>query len=588
MDKVSRQESMEMSARDLTVESACNAPSTIKVKNIAAPSSVRKKLGAFYTPESLSRVLTDWAIRSQSDTILEPSFGGCGFLEAARRRLNELGCESPKKQIFGCDIDDKAFNFLADVLGQPVDMDQFLLKDFLQLRAGREWPFLFSATVGNPPYIPYQAIPEANRKEYFERWGSIGAGIGKRASLWAHFLAHAVSFVAPGGRMAWVLPGAFLQADYAVEVRQFLAKSFGDVLCVLMRQRFFKEVGTEEETVLLLARDRHESTNLCDIQFVDASSVSEFSRIVELWESGERVGRTLNARPSYLAVSDNVITAFENVRARSDCHLLGAYLKTSIGLVTGANSFFVLNGSSLLAHDIPIDSATPILAKMLAAPGLSFSGCEHAAYVAAGGNGYLIHSKTFPDKGTPLQLYLDSFPEKQRNEISTFKKRSIWHAPDDGKIPDAFFSVMNHDGPRLVLNEAQINCTNTIYRAFFHQQLDSRTKKLLALSVFTSFSQLSAEFVGRRYGSGVLKHEPRDAEKIAVILPNNVTEQDVDAAFLRVDVLLRNGKIEDAYDSADSFVLHKLLGGKALSTTFKAALFEVRKLRRDARQHVSA
>ena len=44
----------------------------------------RRILGAYYTPERLSQLLTDWAIRHVDDTVLEPSFGGCGFLATAR------------------------------------------------------------------------------------------------------------------------------------------------------------------------------------------------------------------------------------------------------------------------------------------------------------------------------------------------------------------------------------------------------------------------------------------------------------------------------------------------------------------------
>ncbi len=228
----------------------------IPVKNLALPISERKRLGAFYTPESLSCVLTDWAVRKATDKILEPSFGRCGFLAAARRRLQALGCRDPKRQIFGCDVDKSAFGFLADVLGPPVDAHNFRQEDFLDLKAGFHWSDLFNATVGNPPYIPYQAIREGRRIELAQRAAVMGVPVGGRASLWAHFLIHAVSFVAPGGRMAWVLPGSFLQADYAVSVRDYLSRSFENVLCVLMHQRFFKEEGTEEETVILLARDK--------------------------------------------------------------------------------------------------------------------------------------------------------------------------------------------------------------------------------------------------------------------------------------------------------------------------------------------
>lgn len=558
----------------------------IPVKRFAIPNSERKRLGAFYTPESLSRILTDWAVRTPNDRVLEPSFGRCGFLAAARRRLEELGCKVPKSQIFGCDVDSGAFHFLVEVLGLPIDTEKFRQDDFLELQPEIHWPHLFEATVGNPPYIPYQAIPEQRRYELARRGVEKSVPVGGRASLWAYFLIHAVSFVAPGGRMAWVLPGAFLQADYAVAVRQFLGRAFEEVFCVLMHQRFFKQEGTEEETVVLLAKGRHDPRarcSPCEISFADASTIDELSKLIERWEGKQWSGRILDARPSYLATENAVIRMFESVRFQSDCHILGLFLKANIGLVTGANAFFVLSEENRQRLSLDKKDTVPVLSKFHAARGLSFTTDDHSAYLEAGGCGHLVQAKTLPPEGTPLRQYLDTFTEEERAKVKTFKKRSIWHAPDDAKIPDAFLSVMNHNGPRLVLNEARMNCTNTIHRVFFVKPLDDTTKKLLVISLLTSFSQLSAEFVGRRYGSGVLKHEPREAEKISVLLPRTIEAEIVDTAFKEIDDLLRAGNSQEARVYADRLVLHNLLDGEILSSTFNSALSTIRELRRSTR-----
>src|SRR5690349_21081750 len=45
--------------------------------------ALRKARGAFFTPEPLARYITDWAVRSTSDRVLEPSCGEAAFLLAA-------------------------------------------------------------------------------------------------------------------------------------------------------------------------------------------------------------------------------------------------------------------------------------------------------------------------------------------------------------------------------------------------------------------------------------------------------------------------------------------------------------------------
>jgi len=498
-----------------------------------------------------------------------------------------LGCATPKSQIFGCDVDAAAFTFLAETLGQPINTKQFLQKDFLDVKIGEDWTHLFSCSIGNPPYIPFQALPEKRRLELIQRCKEEGIKVSSRASLWAHFLLHATNFVAPGGRMAWVLPGAFLQADYAIGIREYLSRSFDGVLCVLMHQRFFKNEGTEEETVILLTRGRRALGSPADVQFAEARSLDELSEQIRSWTNGESTGRPLSARPAYLATNDAIVSQFKTLESTLQCHALGDLVLANIGLVTGANQFFVLSNEDKARYRLREADTVRVLGKFKATKGLRFTVDDHDSYLETGACGHLVHSKKLPRKNSPLRRYLDSFSEEDRNKIGTFKKRSVWHATNDENIPDAFLPVMNHDGPRLVLNQARINCTNTLHRAFFRKHVTEKQQKLIAISLLTSFSQLSAEFVGRRYGSGVLKHEPREIEKIAILLPE-LNDDTVNQHFDAIDKLLRDKDTEAAMKKADELILGTFNDWEALSAAFSAALEAARMLRRPARDMTGA
>ncbi|MGH3622791.1 MAG: N-6 DNA methylase, partial [Sciscionella sp.] len=62
-------------------------PTPSAALNIA---ELRKARGAFFTPEPIARYITNWAVRSTSDRVLEPSCGEASFLLAAVDRLAEL------------------------------------------------------------------------------------------------------------------------------------------------------------------------------------------------------------------------------------------------------------------------------------------------------------------------------------------------------------------------------------------------------------------------------------------------------------------------------------------------------------------
>lgn len=545
----------------------------------------RRKIGAFYTPDALSRILADWAIREPADTVLEPSFGGCGFLEAASKRLAQLGASSPIKSIFGCDIDPVAFGHLAEVFEAPVDLAHFIQTDFLHCDQPPGWPDRFTTVLANPPYIPHQRIGRERQRQITKRsWGV--EGVGGRASLWAYFLAHSVSMLGVGGRMAWVLPGAALQADYAASIRKYLAAHFSRCAAFVVRERLFLDEGADEETVILLAEGHQPVAADGAIELGEAQTLGELKELISRWSAGEWQGNVSGVCPATLSLDKTLLGHFEELAGHPSCRTFGEVAKVQIGIVTGANPFFVLPRPELMAAGLSESDCTPVLAKFRQAPGLAFTLADHTAALAKGERALLVDTRA--QTNSRIEAHLAKFPEEQRREVGTFKKRALWHQPCDGKFPDAFLPVMHHHGPRLVLNELGCNSTNTVHRVFFGEGVNDRSRRLLAISLLTTFSQVSAELMGRRYGSGVLKHEPRDAERIRVLMPD-LAEREIDGAYATIDAQLRAGRPQEAALTADRVILTRCAEGSGLRNLSKmrAALVAMRARRRPNRLAVS-
>jgi hypothetical protein len=382
--------------------------------------------------------------------------------------------------------------------------------------------------------------------------------------------------------MAWVLPGAFLQADYARPIRAFLADSFSRVAAIVIRERIFLDAGADEETVILLA-DGYKAPPSGHIELGQVETLDALKQLIADWDAREWAGNKSNVRPAALNLSPAEGDILNRLECLPDCVSLGDVASIQIGLVTGANDFFVLGKDGLEKAGLLEEDCTPILAKFLAAPGVSFSLTDHLSFLKGGGKGYLVDSNG-QCGNERIQAYLETFPLGRRTETSTFKKRKIWSKPDDGRVPDAFFPVMHHWGPRLVLNPYGFTNTNTIHRVYFSEAVDNVSRKLIAISLLTSFSQLSAELVGRRYGSGVLKHEPREAEKIRILLPK-LGPAAIEKAFNAIDRDLRAGDRERAMRRADQLVFASIKGDdqEAVSSALSKALDHIRQNRRPRR-----
>jgi hypothetical protein len=174
-------------------------------------SSVRKQLGAWYTPPDLVETVVESVVtsefvgrRSRPLAVLDPSCGDGRFLAATRRRLDALGATSV---LTGCDIDAGAIAAAGAALPSPAELFE---ADALSVT----WPSRrFDLVIGNPPFLSQLATATT-------RGGTSRRGGGPYADAAAEFLALAGELVEPdGGRVALVLPQSMLGSRDAEDIR---------------------------------------------------------------------------------------------------------------------------------------------------------------------------------------------------------------------------------------------------------------------------------------------------------------------------------------------------------------------------------
>jgi len=517
----------------------------------------KKDLGAFYTHQGLTDLICAWSVQAPDATVLEPSFGGCGFLRSTHDRLTKIGSSSSVNQIFGCDIDTNAFLLLADVFEQPVDLTRYHEGDFLDQQFPSSWPKAFDAVVGNPPYLPYRKIDVIRRETVLSQLNNLGLNLDRRASLWAYFVALSVPYTATGGRAAWVLPSSFLYANFSNGLRKFVAENFEDVRAFELKERQFLLEGTEEKTVVLLCKGKLEyrQGHVCsDIPLDQCAGVKDLQAAIQKWDEGRAKSVSHCGTSVFDSLSERPKHMVARLRANPVCKPLGDFLRVRIGLVTGNNAFFLLSDDEREALNLDPSELQSVLPRFQFAQGMQFSQLDHSKLLENGGKGYLVSEDDLDESSDSIKAYLARYPQSEIDKCSTFKKRPIWCRTDDEAVPDAFFPVMQHNGPRLVLNQSGINCTNSVHRVYFKPALTKIQQKMVALSLLSTFSQISAEACGRSYGSGALKHEPREAEKIEVLMPE-LHPKTVSAAFTRVDRMLRDGNLEEVRQFVDQLIL---------------------------------
>lgn len=544
----------------------------------------KKQFGVFYTPPSISRILCDWAISEPSEKILEPSFGGCGFLEASRDRLIELGSMNPNRQLFGCDVDRDAFHYLAKKIGSVDILGRFALSDFLKLTPEHFSTSEFDVVIGNPPYVSIHNMSEAQKKAASLAMENGGFSVSTKASLWAYFLMHSMQFLKTGGRMAWVLPGSFLHTDYAIAIRSTLSLSFNRILAISLGERMFESEGTDEHTVLLLCEEFKQgpAKNGIELDYADQKSSLKIS--VQKWGNGVSSPNTFDGKFGLAMMTPEISDFYKTISETKTVVKFGDIAKILIGIVTGDNKYFVINKEDIKKHRLASSCLRFILAKFGMSSGLSFKNDDITKLSKDNARCMLLDTSRMRKTSRALLDYLSTYPEEKKLTNRTFKKRSLWHRPDYGSLPDAFFPYMHHYGPRLVLNDAKVTSTNTIHRVYF-KSIPEYKKKLAAISMLTTFSQVSAEIEGRCYGSGVLKHEPSEVKQILMMMPDDIGAKEVNRIYAQIDQLLRANKLDEARIMADQFILNKPIEqyGPKLLNVLNNALLDLRAKRHKTR-----
>ena len=509
----------------------------------------RKHRGAYFTPQPIATFLSEWAIRLPTDAIFEPSCGEAVFLTAAATRLRALGAGSiAADQLQGTDIDSTSVDTATEMLRSRGVTGQLAVGDFFDAVPRRK----FDAVIGNPPYVRYQAFAGAARAKGLDAALAQGVRLTALTSSWAPFVVHAASFLDSEGRLALVLPAELLAVNYAAPIRRFLMQRFARVRLILFEERVFP--GVLEEVVLLLAEGRgptancelHQARNLGALNAPDWKTWAP-DDVEAPWVAG--------------LVPDQAASLYADLTGSDNFSTLSDWGDTYLGMVTGNNRYFSLAAARIKEIGLGLDDLmkiSPPGSRHLR--GLSFTSNAWGQMVRTGARGYLFD----PDPAEPSDVASRYIVAGEAADVNTAYKcrvRSPWWRVPRVAVPDAFFTYMNHDAPRIVANRARVSFLNSVHGVVFKEGCRQIGMDLLPIAVLNSATLLGAELVGRAYGGGLLKLEPKEAGRLPVPSFEAICEAATGLRHLRPTLArhLRKGNLADVVTAVDKVLLRKSL-----------------------------
>lgn len=515
---------------------------------------LRKARGAFFTPEPLARYVTAWAVRSPEDRVLEPSCGEAAFLLSAVERLSALRAASGSDAVphlDGVELHEASAASARSLLREAgVEAD---------VRAGDFFTFTpepaYDAVIGNPPYIRYQDFSGEARLRSREAALSAGVSLTNLASCWAAFTIHAALFLKRGGRLGLVIPAELLSVNYAAEVRRFLLQRFARVDLVMFEERVFP--GVLEEVVLLLA-DGYEDGPADHCHVVQARNAAALSStaVSRSWKPEPPGGKWT---PSLL--STEALAAYASALSADHFTPLETWGDTTLGMVTGNNRYFALSPARVAELGLPLSDLVP-----LSPPGsrhlrgLSFTDSALAEMGRSGSATWLFRPPGEPSPASAA--YIEAGHLTGVEKAYKCRVRSPWWRVPLLPPANLLLTYMNADTPRLCTNRAKVHHLNSVHGVYLRPEHRRLGIDVLPLAALNSMTLLGAETVGRAYGGGMLKIEPREADLLPVPSPEIVQAARAPLAALRdrMTTRLRSGRLLDAARLVDDVLLVGELG----------------------------
>ena len=508
----------------------------------------QKVRGGYYTPRALADYLCNWAIRTPSDQVLEPSCGDGSFVAAAAPLLGSDG------RITAVEIVRRELEKAQRSLNGAKGGLDWRCGSFFDMAAALLEQRRYDVVLGNPPFIRFQYFDKREREQAFRLLNVFGYRPNGLANAWIAFVQLSVELLRDGGRLAMVVPAELLQVKYAAELRQRLPELFEEVCIVAFDELVFPQI--QQEVVLLLADGRRRGAGaggrLHTQQVANGEALLAHAPMSQAVSHAPERHTDQDMKWTALFLTDEEFGALQRGVGSERSQRLGELASVDVGIVTGRNSFFVVSerqAAQFGAKGITLD----VVGRTSALKSIRFTQRDMRS-----------HAKSHPSKLLNLNGFVRcAFPPALEEYIRQGDAQGVskgykcrirrrWFDVPSVFIPDAFLFRQIHHAPLLSANEARATATDTIHRVRMRGGVDCAR---LCGAMVNSLTLVWSEVCGRSYGGGVLELEPREAETLPV--PYACAEA---LDLERIDGCLRRGNLEAALDYGDEVLLRKGCG----------------------------
>ncbi len=468
--------------------------------------ALREK-GQFWTPPWVADAMVSYVIRTGASEFLDPAVGAGAFVTAAIRESERAG---RSVALHGCELHSEVLDQAAAAGVPRRVLDAVRIADFVLDPPTRR----FAAIAANPPYIRHHRIPASTKAALRELGRSVlGRPLDGRAGYHVYFLIRALRLLAPGGRLAFIMPADTCEGVFAPILWRWIAANYRLDGVVTFAPDATPFPGVDTNAVIFLIENSSptsslqwivcqspENDGLRDV-LEDVPSASSVAGIEVIERSREEAVQTGLSRPLTPGLADDP--------------KLGEYAAVLRGIATGANEFFHLTADRVRELAIPHEFLIRAVGRTRDVPGAEIVEDDLRSLEAVGRPTYLFSANEKDPERLPasVRAYVERGEAQGFHERALIRVRRPWYRAEHRDPPPLLFAYLGRRNARFIRNRAGV-VPLTGFLCVYPHSTDPLHHEALwhVLSASATPDRLAS--VGKSYGGGAIKVEPRALERL--------------------------------------------------------------------------
>ncbi len=493
---------------------------------------IRKKYAQFFTPFNLAKFMVNWVINNRKNlTILDPSFGLGIFARAGYKIEKQLN-------FIGYDLDQNILN-QAQILFKD-SQTNFKLKLYHQDYLLSDLNHQYDGIICNPPYLKFQDFPN-NQEVLTKFYQETGQKLSGFTNIYPLFLIKSLLQLKENGRLAFLIPSEFLNANYGKEVKQFLMenKTLKYILIFDHHQNIFDQALTTS-CILLCAKDNFQD-QVTFINLKNNDDLETLSQNLLNYPNINIQGKSINYEQLNCQIKWR--TYYQEIAPDQYKKLVSFsnYATVKRGIATGSNDYFIFNQTKQKKFDIPDQYLLPCLAKANQIKTAIFTQDHFLESWNNNTNILILNVQEIKHKN--VEIYLKLGETLGINEKYLTKHRKPWYKIENRHPAPILVGVFNRKRIKFIRNEANIRNLTAFHCIYPHRLIEDKINIFFAY-LLTDIAQEIFNYNCREYGGGLKKFEPNDLNQSLIInfdLIDNLTINKIENLYQNYRFKLLSG-----------------------------------------------